>query len=114
MAPMTVATQARVALGDEIGAALGAALSVVLIGERPGLSVADSLGAYITHAPRLGRQDHERNCISNIHGHGGLGIEVAADKLCWLLAEAHRLRLTGVGLKDAAPALATSSTVRIT
>lgn len=113
IAPLVIATQARVALGDEIGATLGAALSVVLIGERPGLSVADSLGVYITHAPRLGRQDHERNCISNIHDHGGLGIEVAADKLSWLLAEARRLKLTGVGLKDAAPALVASSTGRI-
>lgn len=106
IAPLVIATQARVALGDDIGAALGTALSVVLIGERPGLSVADSLGVYITHAPRTGRQDHERNCISNIHDHGGLGIELAADKLVWLLVEARRLKLTGVGLKDASPSLA--------
>ncbi|MDJ0389242.1 ethanolamine ammonia-lyase subunit EutC [Roseomonas sp. E05] len=100
IAPVVIATQARVALGDEIGAALGARLCAMLIGERPGLSVADSLGVYLTHAPQPGRRDSERNCISNIHQSGGLSYEAAADKLAWLMAEALRLKLTGIGLKD--------------
>ena len=100
IAPVVIATQARVALGDEIGAALGARLCAMLIGERPGLSVADSLGVYLTHAPQPGRRDSERNCISNIHLSGGLSYEAAADKLAWLMAEALRLKLTGIGLKD--------------
>ena len=101
LAPFVVATQARVALGDEIGAALGARLCVILIGERPGLSVADSLGAYVTFAPRPGRRDSERNCISNIHGRGGLSYTAAARKLAWLIRAALQLGATGVTLKDA-------------
>lgn len=98
IAPIVLAEQARVALGDEIGARLNAACVAVLIGERPGLSAADSLGVYLTWNPRPGRQDSERNCISNIHG-GGLGCEAAARMLAWLLNEARRRKLSGVGLK---------------
>lgn len=98
-APIIVARQARVALGDEIGARLGAAIVVVLIGERPGLSAPDSLGAYITWSPAVGRHDAERNCVSNIRP-GGLSIDEAAGRIAWLVNAARRLRLTGVGLKD--------------
>ncbi|MDB5370764.1 MAG: Ethanolamine ammonia-lyase light chain [Roseomonas sp.] len=105
VAPVVIATQGRVALGDEIGGALGATLCAVLIGERPGLSAADSLGIYLTYAPRLGRRDSERNCISNIHPGDGLSYEVAAAKLAWLMTEARHRRLTGVALKDDVPAL---------
>ena len=99
LAPITVARLARVAIGDEIGFALRARAVLVLIGERPGLSASDSLGAYLTWDPRPGRRDSERNCVSNIHG-AGLGPEEAAVALSWLLLEAQRLGLTGVGLKD--------------
>lgn len=99
IAPVIVATQARVALGDEIGDCLGAKLCAMLIGERPGLSVADSLGLYLTYDPRPGRRDSERNCISNIHP-AGLEIEAAAAKLAWLMTEARTRRLTGIHLKD--------------
>ncbi len=106
VAPAVIATQARVALGDEVGQALGAVLVLVLIGERPGLSVPSSLGAYLTHDPRPGRRDSERNCVSNIHPRGGLTAEAAADEIAWLMREARARRLTGVALKDeAAPAL---------
>jgi ethanolamine ammonia-lyase small subunit len=105
VAPVVIAIQGRVALGDEIGGALGAKLCAVLIGERPGLSVADSLGVYLTYEPRPGRRDSERNCISNIHPAGGLSPEAAAAKLAWLMTEARHRRLTGVDLKDEAPAL---------
>lgn len=101
LAPIVVATQARVALGDAIGAALSARLCAMLIGERPGLSVADSLGVYVTFAPRPGRRDSERNCISNIHANGGLGTPAAAKKLAWLIRAALQLGATGVTLKDA-------------
>lgn len=103
-APIVIATQARVALADEIGERLGAVLSVILIGERPGLSAADSLGVYITFGPRPGRRDSERNCISNIRD-GGLSVDRAADKLAWLMNAARRRGLTGTGLKDEAPGL---------
>ncbi len=104
--PVAVATFARVALGDEIGALLGAKICAVLIGERPGLSVADSLGVYLTHDPRPNRRDSERNCISNIHRNGGLSIEQAAAKLVWLLREALRRGRTGVELKEESPHIA--------
>jgi ethanolamine ammonia-lyase small subunit len=112
--PVVIATFARVALGDEIGAVLGAKLCAVLIGERPGLSVADSLGVYLTCDPRPGRRDSERNCISNIHGNGGLSIEQGAAKLVWILREALRRRLTGVELKeDSGPGAALTATERL-
>ena len=72
---------------------------LVLIGERPGLSVADSLGIYMTHRPEPGRADSERNCISNVRP-AGLNYPQASHKLCWLLEQAFVRRLTGVALKD--------------
>ena len=103
VAPIVVAEQGRVALGDDIGEAMGAEAVAVLIGERPGLSAADSLGVYLTWQPRRGRTDAERNCISNIRP-DGLPPEAAGDKLLWLIAAMRRLRLTGVALKDEQPA----------
>jgi ethanolamine ammonia-lyase small subunit len=100
LAPVIIAAQARVALADDIGSRLNAALSVVLIGERPGLSAPDSLGAYITWKPAPGRRDHERNCISNIRPPGGLAYEEAAARIVWLLHAARRLGRTGVLLKE--------------
>nr|WP_299909235.1 ethanolamine ammonia-lyase subunit EutC [Sphingomonas bacterium] len=101
IAPVVLARHARVALGDDIGAALGVDLAVMLIGERPGLSAPDSLGAYLTWAPRPGRQDSERNCVSNIRPPHGLGYAAAADAIVWLMTEARVRKLTGVALKDA-------------
>jgi ethanolamine ammonia-lyase small subunit len=99
LGPVVVADMARVALGDEIGALLGARQVAVLIGERPGLSAPDSLGIYLTHAPRIGRTDAERNCLSNIRPEG-LAYEAAALRLRNLLDGALRLGRTGVDLKD--------------
>jgi ethanolamine ammonia-lyase small subunit len=94
-----VATGARVALGDEIGAILGARMMVMLIGERPGLSAPDSLGAYLTFGPGPGRTDAERNCVSNIHG-AGLGTDEAGFRIAWLIREGLSRGITGVALKD--------------
>jgi ethanolamine ammonia-lyase small subunit len=99
LAPVAIASQARVALGDEVGELLGARQVLLLVGERPGLSSPDSLGAYLTFQPRVGRTDAERNCVSNIRAEG-LSYDQAAFKLAWLMREALRLSVTGVALKD--------------
>ncbi|MEI9986734.1 MAG: ethanolamine ammonia-lyase subunit EutC [Aliidongia sp.] len=98
LAPILLATGARVALGDAAAAVLEPSLALVLIGERPGLSSPDSLGAYLTWRPGAATTDADRNCISNIHG-AGLDTRVAADRIAWLLTEARVRRLTGVSLK---------------
>jgi ethanolamine ammonia-lyase small subunit len=97
--PVVLASGARVALGDEIGALLSARMVVLLIGERPGLSAPHSLGAYITFAPRPGLTDAERNCVSNIQA-AGLSYEAAAFKIAWLAREAFSRGISGVALKD--------------
>lgn len=102
IAPIVIATQARVAIGDDIGERLGAKLCAVLIGERPGLSVAESLGIYLTYHPQRGCRDSARNCISNIHTKGGLSYDAAAETLAWLMRESLRRKLTGVELKEEA------------
>lgn len=99
LAPMTIIEQGRVAIGDEIGELLRACAVVALIGERPGLSSPDSMGLYLTWAPRVGLTDANRNCISNIRP-AGLGYEEAASKLHYLLTRARALGISGVGLKD--------------
>ena len=98
-APAVIVEQGRVAIGDEIGHALGSALSVVLIGERPGLSSSDSLGIYLTWHPKPGLTDADRNCISNIRT-DGLSYSVAAHKLAFLMHESRRMKLSGVQLKE--------------
>ncbi|MCM2342517.1 ethanolamine ammonia-lyase subunit EutC [Rhodoferax sp.] len=99
VAPLTVVEQGRVAIGDEVGAALRANTVVVLIGERPGLSSPDSMGVYITWAPQVGTSDAARNCISNIRP-AGLSVDAAVRTLHQLLTRARQQQLTGVGLKD--------------
>ena len=99
-APVILAAQARVALGDDIGVRLGALLAVTLIGERPGLSAPDSLGIYLTWRPAPGRRDHERNCISNVRPPQGLSHQEAAARTVWLLRAARSSGRTGVHLKD--------------
>lgn len=103
IAPVVIAEQARVALGDAVGEAMAAEAVAVLIGERPGLSAPESLGVYLTWQPRRGRTDAERNCISNIRD-GGVGVAQAAQKLAWLIRRMRELRLTGTALKDEHPA----------
>ena len=99
LSPVLLANDARVALGDEASEILGGKTVLVLIGERPGLSSPDSLGAYLTFAPRIGLKDADRNCISNIRPRG-LSYDEGAFKAAWLLREAFRRGLTGVNLKD--------------
>ncbi|AWN23451.1 ethanolamine ammonia-lyase [Deinococcus irradiatisoli] len=96
---LLLARQCRVALGDEAGEVLGARAALMVLGERPGLSSADSLGAYLTYAPQVGRLDSERNCVSNIRP-GGLEPAAAARRLAYLVRESLRRELSGVTLKD--------------
>lgn len=99
LAPVSIVQQARVAIGDAIGSLLKAKVSVVLIGERPGLSSPDSMGVYITHNPAIGLTDESRNCISNIRPEG-MSYKNAAEKIHYLISEAIRLQYSGVALKD--------------
>jgi ethanolamine ammonia-lyase small subunit len=103
LAPLTVVRQGRVAIGDEIGEALGARVVAMLIGERPGLTSPDSLGIYLTWDPRPGRTDADRNCISNVRTEG-ISYRHAAEKLYFLMRESRLRKLSGVALKeDAGP-----------
>lgn len=111
-APPVIATQARVALGDHIGAQLGVTTMLVLIGERPGLSVADSVGIYLTHHPRPGRTDAERNCVSNIHPPEGMTCDHAARVVAALVDGARMLGASGVTLKDTSRELSISDAER--
>lgn len=99
LAPISLVEQGRVAIGDDIGYKLKAQLSLVLIGERPGLSSADSVGAYLTYKPKPGLTDETRNCVSNIRPKG-LTYKKAARKIFYLISEAFKLKLSGVNLKD--------------
>jgi ethanolamine ammonia-lyase small subunit len=99
--PITVVQQGRVGVCDAIGERLGATCGLILIGERPGLSAADSMGAYLTWRPRAGRTDADRNCLSNIRS-DGLNVEEAAERLMWLMKTARTMKLTGVALKEGA------------
>jgi ethanolamine ammonia-lyase small subunit len=104
IAPLMFATQARVALADPVAEILRARVSIMLIGERPGLSAADSLGVYITCSPKTGTPDSRRNCISNIRS-GGLSVEVAAEAVMSLVGNMLRTGISGVGLREALAAL---------
>lgn len=111
LSPPVLVSQARVAVADEVGEQLGARMVAMIVGERPGLSSPDSVGIYLTHTPRVGRTDAERNCISNVRP-AGQDPQTAARRLAWLVHEGLRLGLTGVGLKDHSglPMVAVSST----
>jgi ethanolamine ammonia-lyase small subunit len=97
--PLLIVRHGRVAIGDAIATALGAKCVAVLIGERPGLSAPDSMGAYLTWQPHAGTTDAQRNCISNIRPEG-IDHEAAALKLVHLLDAMRARGLSGVGLKD--------------
>jgi len=97
--PVVIASQARVAIADEIGEIMCARMVVMLIGERPGLSSPDSLGIYLTYHPKAGLSDADRNCISNVRPEG-LNYAAAAKKMMWLAKESMRLKVSGVALKD--------------
>jgi len=99
IAPLTLVTQGRVALGDDVGECLKAKITIILIGERPGLTSPDSMGIYMTWEAKRGAKDSTRNCISNIRPEG-LGYDEASDKAFYLLSESIKLQISGIKLKD--------------
>ncbi|HEY2039815.1 MAG TPA: ethanolamine ammonia-lyase subunit EutC [Edaphobacter sp.] len=111
LAPITLVQQGRVGISDSIGSCLKANCSLILIGERPGLSSPDSMGAYLTWSPHPDRTDADRNCLSNIRT-GGLAPEDAADRLFSYLQLARSMQRTGTSLKEGTfePGLAAEST----
>jgi ethanolamine ammonia-lyase small subunit len=113
LSPVIIAKHARVALSDEIGESLKSDASIMLIGERPGLSSPDSLGVYLTWNPKKGCNDSERNCISNVRPQG-LSYQQAAFKTFWLLKEAKKLNMSGIHLKDESPNLKMDTTDLVT
>lgn len=96
--PVCLVPNARVATGDEIGERIGARMVLVLVGERPGLSASDGIGAYLTYSPRIGTTDERRNCVSNIRP-AGLDLEQAVAALLWLIRASFQRQLSGVQLK---------------
>jgi ethanolamine ammonia-lyase small subunit len=98
-APVSVVTNGRVAIADEIAYNVGATLAIILIGERPGLKSPNSMGIYMTYNATPGTTDERRNCISNVRPEG-LSYAHAASKLAWLMQESIRRQISGVNLKD--------------
>lgn len=103
LAPIALVPDGRVALLDQVGGLLGARSAAIVVGERPGLSAADSLGIYLGFAPGPGNSDAQRNCISNVRPPEGLSYRDAAAKLLYLTRQALLRGVSGVALKDEAP-----------
>jgi len=99
IAPLVVVLNGRVAIGDAIAAQLRAKCVAVLIGERPGLTAPDSMGAYLTWQPGPRTTDADRNCISNVRP-DGIGYTDAAFKIAHLLRAMRTNGMSGVQLKD--------------
>lgn len=113
LGPICLTPNARVAVADEIGSLLNARLSVIIVGERPGLSASDSLGVYMTYSPSIGNTDADRNCLSNIRPPAGLSYETAASKLAYLTLQALQRGISGVALKDDLPSHSLEQNVSI-
>jgi len=113
IAPVALVANGRVALLDQVGSVIAARMAVIVVGERPGLSAADSLGVYLTYAPQPGNSDAQRNCISNIRPPEGLGYQAAAAKVLYLTEEAMRRGVSGVALKDERAGLCEKELTRI-
>lgn len=68
----------RVATMDKISEALSARITILLVGERPGLATGESMGCYMAYEASSQKPESQRTVVSNIHKNGTPPVEAGA------------------------------------